>query len=270
MSQNAGSVGPPGLDGQESIESILVLRKLTRAIGDHVRAQMMDYLATLAPLLRPKVVLGDYIQGGQKEPARRADKAFKELQALYEAVAPAKPFGLPRELVTPFDLPSTNLEVTPLEYVHRAQTGEQSRPITVRAPLTWVLSYTGYSLSHLKELLESRTRSATELQRFVLSYLVLHVVMQNQPSVRQLLETLHFPITTYTVDGLGDLPLVRIGTEVATFRPSDNLVVQSAELSGMDAFEEVVKVDDLAQLRDPFKERLLEIARTHVPGVLPA
>jgi hypothetical protein len=269
MGQDAGSGGPVGLEGRESIESILALRKLTRAVGEHVRAQMMEHLATLAPLLRPKVVLGDYIQGGPKEPARRADKAFKDLQQLYESIAPAKPFNLPRELTAPIDLPAVNLEVTPLEYVHVAQTDGQRREITVRAPLSWMLTYTGFQVSRLRELLDAKTRSISELQRAVLGHLVLHVVLQQQQSVAQLLEALHFPVTTYTVPELGSLPLVRIGTSVSTFRPSDSLLVQSAELTGVDAFEEVVKVSDLTGLRDTFKERLLEIAREQAPALLP-
>ena len=75
------------MNGRDSIQSLLVLRKLTRAITDVVRVQMTEYLKTLTPLLRPKAVLGEYIQGGQKEPTRKADKAFKDLQALYETVA---------------------------------------------------------------------------------------------------------------------------------------------------------------------------------------
>ena len=70
------------MDGRDSIQSLLVLRKLTRAIADTARTQMLEYLAVLAPLLRPRTVLGDYVHGSTKEGAPRADKAFKELQAL--------------------------------------------------------------------------------------------------------------------------------------------------------------------------------------------
>src|SRR6185295_19024398 len=101
---------------RDSIQSLLVLRKLTRAIADTVRAQMTEYLTTLAPLLRPKLVLGDYIQGGSKESTRRADKAFKDLQALYEGVSSTRPFNLPRELTPPFAFPDVGLEITPVDY----------------------------------------------------------------------------------------------------------------------------------------------------------
>jgi hypothetical protein len=46
------------------------------------------------------------------------------------------------------------------------------------------------------------------------------------------------------------------------------VIVESAELTGMDAFEEVVNVDELSKLRDPFKERLLEIARQQAPELV--
>jgi hypothetical protein len=52
------------MNGRDSIQSLLVLRKLTRAIADVVRAQMTEYLSTLTPLLKPSALLGDYIQGG--------------------------------------------------------------------------------------------------------------------------------------------------------------------------------------------------------------
>jgi len=55
---------------------------------------------------------------------------------------------------------------------------------------------------------------------------------------------------------------------VSTRRPSDQVILQSAELTGMDAFEEVVNVPDLAQLRDPLKERLLDVARQHAPELV--
>src|SRR5262252_10412448 len=129
------------MSDRDNIQSLLALRKLTRAITDVVRVQMTEYLKTLTPLMRPQAVLGEYVQGGQKETTRRADKAFKDLQALYETVAPAKPFHLQRELNPPLDFPRVGLEITPLDYVHVVQVGADSRKIKVRCPLTWVLTY---------------------------------------------------------------------------------------------------------------------------------
>jgi hypothetical protein len=256
------------MSDRDNIQSLLALRKLTRAITDAVRVQMTEYLKTLTPLLRPQVVLGEYVQGGQKEPTRKADKAFKDLLALYEAVAPAKPFYLQRELNPPLDFPRVGLEFTPLDYVHLAQDGAGSRKIKVRCPLTWVLTYTDFPPNRLQELLDNKGRDAADLQRFVLSYLVMHLLTTQDKALMQIFEALHYPITTSKLPQFGDLPITRIGVPVSTIRPSDAVVIESAELTGIDAFEEVVKLDDLKNLGDPFKERLLDIARQQTPELV--
>jgi hypothetical protein len=256
------------MSDRDNIQSLLALRKLTRAITDAVRVQMTEYLRTLTPLMRPQVVLGEYIQGGQKEATRKADKAFKDLQALYEAVAPVKPFYLQRELNPPLDFPRVGLEITPLDYVHLAQDGASTRKIKVRSPLTWVLTYTDFPPNRLQELLDNKGRDAAELQRFVLSYLVLHLLTTQDKALMQIFDALHFPITTSKSPQFGDLPITRIGVPVATIRPSDAVVIESAELTGIDAFEEVVKLDDVKNLGDPLKERLLDIVRQQTPELV--
>jgi hypothetical protein len=233
-----------------------------------VKVQMVEYLATLSPLFRPSTVLGDYVQGGQKEMTRKAEKAFKQLQSLYDSVATAKPFNLPRELSLPLSFPGTTLEITPHDYAHIAHSGSDSKIITVRAPLTWTLTYTGYAPAKLQELVNTKMRSTDDVLKFVLSYLILKVVTDSQPGLTQILAALHFPITTTKLPDLGDLPITRIGVDVATIRPSDAVVRESAELTGMDAFEEVVNVDDLARLKHPLKDRLLEIARQNAPELV--
>ena len=59
------------MKGRDSIQSLLVLRKLTRAITDVVRVQMTEYLRTLTPLMRPKALLGEYVQGGRRNRAEK-------------------------------------------------------------------------------------------------------------------------------------------------------------------------------------------------------
>jgi hypothetical protein len=253
------------MNGRDSTQSLLVLRKLTRAIADAVRAQMTEYLTTLAPLLRPKMVLGDYIDGGSKESTKRADKAFKELQALYDKVAATKPYNLPRELTPPLRIAGVGLEITPVDAPHVVQSGSDTRTIMVRSPLTWTLTYAGYAPTRLPDLLKAKLRPGDDLGQLVLSYLLMHVVTTNSPGLMQAFDALHFPITTTTSPEFGPLPITRIGVGVSTERPSDAVILQSAELTGMDAFEELVNVDDLSKLRDPLKDRLLEIVRQQAP-----
>jgi hypothetical protein len=252
---------------RDSIRSLLVLRKLTRAIADTIRTQLSEHLATLTPLFRPQTVLGDHVLGSQKESTRKAEQALKEMTALYEAIAPAKPFNLRRELTPPFNFPSIGLEMTPVDYVHAAHVGSETRRITVRSPLTWTLSYAGFSPSKLPDLLDPKVRGE-QLQTFILSHLMLNQVTANQPGLMQILDALHFPIMTTRTTEFGELPITRIGVGISTTRPPDAVVVESAELTGMDAFEEVVNVEDIGRLPDPFKQRLLEIARRHVPELV--
>jgi hypothetical protein len=248
---------------RDSIQSLLTLRKLTRAIADAVRTQIVEYLTTLTPLFQPHRVLGDHILGGVKESTRRADQALKEVQALYEAVSPARPFNLRRELTTPFNFQTAGLEITPVDYVHMIASGPESRRITVRCPLTWTLSYAGFAPGRLADLIGVR---GDELQRYILSHLLLHAVTTHQRGLVQIFEALRFPITITKTAEFGELPVTRIGVGISTNRPSDAIVLESAELTGMNAFEEVVNPDDIARLKDPLRERLLEISRQHVPA----
>jgi hypothetical protein len=258
------------MSGRDSTQSLLVLRKLTRAIADSVRSRMTEYLATVTPLLRPTAVLGDYIQGGVKETTLKAEKAFKEVQTLYQTIAPAKPFSLPRDLASPFTFPSATLEITPVEYAHVADNGASKRNIIVRRPLSWVLTYSGYAPSQVQQMLGSNTklRATDELQKFVLSQLILHVALTSQPGLMHMFEGLHFPIATSKSPELGDLPITRISVAISTSRPSDAVIIESAELTGMDAFEEIVTVEDISRLPDPLKEHLLQVARQQAPELV--
>jgi hypothetical protein len=256
------------MDRRDSTQSLLVLRKLTRAIADIARAQMTEYLATLAPLLRPKMVLGDYVEDGSKESTRRSEKALKDLQALYDSVASAKPFNLPRELSLPLRLVGTGLEITPVDTAHAIQSGSETRTIMVRSPLSWTLTYSGYPPTRLPDLLKAKLRTGDELGQLVVSYLLMHVVVTNSPGLMRIFEALHFPISSTTVPEFGPLPITRIGVDLSTTRPSDDVILQSAELTGMDAFEEIVSVEDLSRLTDPFKQRLMDVARQQAPELV--
>lgn len=245
------------------IQRLLVLRKLTRAVADLLRASMREYLSTLAPLVRPRAVLGDYVQSNTRETSKIADSAFKELQAVYETVARAAPFNLSGELKPPVEIISTALEMTPMEYSYEAQTERESKSVTVVSPLKWMLTYSGFAPGRLKELLRDRGRSGEEVQRFVLHYMVLHVVMLKQSGVTDILDALHFPVTSGTEADFGQLPLTYISSSISTVRPPDSVIIESTEISGMDVFEEVVSLEDIARLRDPLKQRLLELVQSY-------
>lgn len=250
------------------IERVQTLRRLTRAVSDLLSEQLTGYLATLSPLFRPRRVLGEHIRGAEKEPMKGADRAFRDMQALFESAARAQPFTLARELKSPIDVASVTLEIHPVEYEHEIVAGGDTRIVTVRSPLNWVLCYAGFGPSILPNLLAHRTGANEELYDYLVHQCVLQAVVSNQAGLMEVMSRLHFPMSFTTEGASGSAPITRIGSPVSTIRPPDDVIMQSVELSGMDAFEEVVNVDDIARIDDPLKDRLLAIARSH--GQVPA
>ena len=53
-----------------------------------------------------------------------------------------------------------------------------------------------------------------------------------------------------------------------TTLPSDEVILETAALTGVDAFEEIVNLEELQSLGDPFRDRILGLARQHAPGAL--
>ena len=251
------------MDERYSTKRLLALRKLTRAAADLLRGQLKEYLGTLAPLFRPRAVLGDHVKGAVKETVRGADAALKELQTLHEAVAAVRPFGLPRELAAPLEPLAAGLEIAADEYGHAAKTDGQTKTVTMTTPLRWVLSYAGHGPKRLRELLADPDRTGNELRDTVLHTLVLHLVVTRQPGLGLLFEALRFPVSAGKLPGLGELPITFLTAAVPTVRPPDDVIVESTEISGTDAFEELIDLDELARLRDPMLAQLQELARAH-------
>ncbi len=246
-----------------STQRLLALRKLTRAAADLLRGRVKEYLGTVTPLLRPKIVLGNYVEGGAYEVSRPGDKAFKELQEIYNKISQVKPYRLPPEIKTPLEVINPQLEITPLEYLHTATSGNDTKAVIVTSPMKWVLTYGGFAPIKLKELLESDRRTGDDLQQFVLHYLMMHVVVSNQRGVSQMLEALHFPVSTIRTPDFGDLPVTIISASVSTVRPPDDVIMESTEVAGMNVFEEVINVEDVARMRDPLREQLLNLLKSH-------
>lgn len=253
-----------------NIQELLALRRLTVALSNLLTQQVRGYLSTLAPLLRPRAVLGEYVQSGTKEAVRGADAAFKDLQELYAAVAVAPPFNLHEELNPPVEVVSTALELTAFDYGYTARAGNDEKAMIVTSPLRWVLSYSGFGIGRLRELVATRDRSVVELKEFVLHHLILHVVMTRQEGVTGILDKLHFPVKSETITGFGKLPVTCITSAISTGLPADEVIIESTEISGRNVFEEIVNVNDVAKLRDPLRERLIELVKNHDEGLLKA
>jgi hypothetical protein len=260
-------------------KQLLLLRKLTRAVVDAVRDDARDYINTITPLLRPRVALGDAGDIAAREPFQSADKTFKELQALFETIAAAEPFNLHKDLKPPVELAAGSIEASPMEYRHTARADGAVKMLRVTAPLKWVMSYAGvapgrlghvsYTPRRLREVLAGGSRPVEDLRQFVLHYAALHLAISRQTGLARMLSAMRFRLGSEPVEDFGPLPLPYLAFAVKTVRPPDDVLMNHTEIAGTDAFEEVVDLDSIASLRDPVREKLIDLARSHglsIPG----
>jgi hypothetical protein len=250
-------------DEAYTTKRLLALRKLTRAVADLLHAQVREYLTALSPLFHPRAVFGGYLQGGPRETQRGAEAAFKELQRLYQQLSVAKPFSLPaEELRSPVELTGSILEITPVEYSHVAKTERETKTLLITKPLQWILSYTGFNPRRFEALLADRNRNQNDVRELLLHYLAIHLVTTRQTGLAGILDALHFPISTGRLPWSGELPVTFLTCTLPMARPPDEVIIESTEISGKDAFEEVVNVDEFIKMGDPFKDRLLGLAKS--------
>ncbi|HQQ77725.1 MAG TPA: hypothetical protein PLB01_10250 [Thermoanaerobaculia bacterium] len=256
------------MDEGFDLQKLRSLRKLTRAIAESLRSELREHLTTMTLLLRPRTILGDFVEGSVKGEVKGADAAFRDLRSRYESVAGGRPFGLPKELNPPIEILSSNVELVPLEYPHVAKSGSESKTVTVTQPLTWILTYSGLAPTRLRELMAAKIPDSAQVKDVILHALVLDTVLTKQPGLLAVFEALRFPVVTQKLPGLGELPVTCISSSVRTVRPPDDVLIESTEISGLNAFEEVVNAEDIVEMQDPFREKLLEVIKANAPEAL--
>jgi len=256
------------MERQQEIRRLLSLRKVTRSVAEEVRKQLAGHLSTLAPLLRPRAVFGEHVAGTGREFVTGAEKNFKELQGLYEEVATQRPYSLAQGLTSPVDPPAGTLEIPSFDYPYLTRAAGQTKTVSITSPLRFVVCWPGRDPRALRELLADRNRSADDLRSFVLSHLLVHFIFRAQPGLVALLEAARFSLKIERWPEFGALPVTTLVPPVSTVRPPDELIMESTELSGTDAFEEVVKIEDVSSVHDSFRERLLQIVQSADPSLL--
>jgi hypothetical protein len=274
------SSGGDTLDDRFTTKRLLALRKLTRSVADLLRERATQYVATLSPLLRPRVALGEPGDAGTKDPFQAADKTFKELQTAYEQVAGSETFNLRRDLKPPLDLVSWNVELWPVEYTHAAKADGSGKSVRVISPLKWVIGFSGitrgdmtrtnFSPRRLRELLADRVRNAEELRQLVIHYLAMHLAIGRSPGLSKLLADLHFTLGSEKLPDFGNLPIPCIRSVIQTLRPPDDVLIEHTEIAGTDTFEEVVNTDHFTDVLDPIQSKLAELAKAAGVELSPA
>src|ERR1700722_12918931 len=129
-----------------NVEQLLHLHTLTKELSKFCQKQLRSYLDTMALLFRPRRILGDAMEGAERESVGAPDRTVPDLRQLYRRVA-VRPFDLRPELSIPLESVSTQTQLYEWEYLHDTKTDRGWRAHKLRAPLPWVVAYSSaYSL----------------------------------------------------------------------------------------------------------------------------
>jgi hypothetical protein len=247
-----------------NVEQLLQLHALTKEVAKFCHKQLRGYLDTMAMLFRPRRILGEAIEGGERESVGGSDRTLAELREIYRRVA-LRPFDLRPELNPPLESIATQMQLYEWEYVHETKTERGWQTIKVTSPLTWVLAYSSpYSLSMVRQVLAGQEeRDPDAVKAFVLRACILHLHFTKFPAIGELLAGLRYRVEVRHSPEMGELPLVTISAPLATMRPSDNLVTTAAGLAGGASFAEVLDLNTVKDLQDPFRQQIGAILRSH-------
>src|ERR1700689_3205011 len=106
-----------GVGQQFSYEQLPHLHGTTQEIEKACRTQLRAYLDALAPLFRPRRVLGDHMEGAGKESIVGADRNVAELREIYFKAC-GRPFDLRKELSSPLESVPTQIQLHEWEYTY--------------------------------------------------------------------------------------------------------------------------------------------------------
>lgn len=243
-----------------SFEQLALARKRTQAISEFLQKQLESYLDTLRPLLLPERLLGRL--AGSRVDAPGFDKGLAELQENYKRFA-GKPFDLPKELETDWlSEVGARLDLHPWEYTQEITTESVKRPILITSPTRWILTYgPGYSVVQaIPAFARKQDRRGTDqLRQFVVNALVMQALIARSRGLTTLLAELRYDVKVQPHADLNGLPVVVIQSQIPTFLPPESLIVAATDLSGIAAFMELIDVDAVREMPDPFRQRISEL-----------
>jgi hypothetical protein len=238
------------------IQQFMQLRQATEKIAGHLEKRLKLHLEVLKPLFAPKKLFGNYLQTAANEDVLGSDKAFAALQDRYAAVC-EKPFGLPRKLSTPLQPISTQLECVPYLY-DLFVTDSQDKPTRITSPIRWILFYKcDCSLNHLMEMVRGeKTKQPEEIKKSLINHLSMVVMLNRFPNLMELLKDLRYTVEIHSFDDLGGMLAVMLKAPIEVFLPSNEFILQTTQLSGIRAFQEIIDPDAVPDLPDPLRDAL--------------
>jgi len=240
-----------------TLQALPALRRVTRGVAEHLEPQLRSCLDFVAPLLRPKRVLGRLVEGPGADTPGGEEAAWSAVEAAYGAVY--KPLGLHPSVPKPLPAIPTRLVIRPWEETWSAPEG--GRKISVVSPLCWSLGYqVECTPSQLRERVAGERKSDdAEVRASVLANAALSLVLERTPAFAELLGALRFRLESRPLPGCSAVLLPVIRSEVDSVRPPGPVMVDAADLAGLSSFEEVVDPSAAARLRDPLRALLDEL-----------
>jgi hypothetical protein len=244
-------------------EQLPRLHNVTSEVQKICRGQLRTYLDALAPLFRPRRVLGNHMEAAGKESVVGADQNFEELREGYFKAC-GRPFDLRKELPTPLESVGTQIQLYEWEYLYNVHNDRESKSLTVVSPLTWVLAYPStYTLSMMRQVVAGKQERDPEgVRSFVLRACLMNLMFARVAELGPLFEGLRYRVEVRKSPQLGDLPLVTLSALVKTVRPADDLLMAATGLSGRTGFEEVIDDYQAAHISDPLQAQILKVLDT--------
>jgi hypothetical protein len=244
-------------------EQLPRLHNVTNEVAKICRGQLRTYLDALAPLFRPRRVLGNHMDGAGRETVTNADQNFNELRESYFKAC-ARPFDLRKELPTPLESVPTQIQLYEWEYQYDIRVDSERKSITVVSPLTWVLAYPStYSLSMMRQVVAGKQeRDGEGVRSFVLRACLMQQLFAKLPELSAVFLGLRYTLEVRKLPQLGELPLVTVSAPVNTIRPADRLLMTATGLSGRPGFDEVLDEYQGARIADPLQAQILKVLDT--------
>jgi hypothetical protein len=228
------------------------LRDASQQISQALNRRLSGYLATLTPLFAPRQVLGEYMESAFNQCVPGADKNFSEIEEQYKSIA-RETFNSSSKLGTPLPNIKNELEIRPWEYLHPID-NDANQMVRISSPVRWVLSYAAnYTLSDLlKQRIRNEFPDVADAKKLLLNSLTIWKLITLSPNIAQLLSDLRFKVSIEKTPLSGALPHVVLTADVPAFRPQDDLIRTVIKLSGKQVFEELIDVDAIGDMVDPF------------------
>lgn len=229
------------------------LRDGAQRLSQKLQKKLQGHLQTLTPLFSPRKILGEFMESSFKDKVLGAEENFKKIESQFKEISRSA-FNMAMKLSTPVSAIKNQLEIYPWQYLY-VLGGEKSQTITMSSPTRWVLAYS--SALDLERLLKAKVEGeslrAEEVKELVINSLTLVRLIEQSPGIRNLLEDLRFTVTIETSPVSGDLPYVVLNTPLEAFRPQDEVIKTVTQLSGLPMFEELIDIEKISELDDPFK-----------------